>query len=76
MAPTGKNSTRAPARTVAGDPLDAADVLHRVELARRLLALAASQHHQSKLNLDLAAVGLAELEVDLAALGLRTAVAK
>jgi hypothetical protein len=58
-------------KSVSGEPLEAADVLQRIELARRLLALAASQHHQSKLNLDLATVGLAELEVDLSQRGLR-----
>ena len=67
----GNDTTRAPA--VGGtEPLDAAEVQHRIELARRLVALAAEQTRQSLLNLDLARTGLAEIETDLAIRGLKT----
>lgn len=57
-------------KSVSTDPLSWADIQHRIELTRRLVSLAASQHGQAKLNLDLAAVGLAELETELATRGI------
>ncbi|MEI9951852.1 MAG: hypothetical protein WDO74_23435 [Pseudomonadota bacterium] len=57
MASTKKITTRA--------PIAKADLLDRVALAMRLLALASDRAHQAQLNVDLAKVGLAELIVDI-----------
>ena len=61
MALAKKNTTRA--------PIAKAELLERVALAMRLLALASDRAHQAQLNVDLAKVGLAELLVDLEQLG-------
>ncbi len=61
MALAKKNTTRA--------PIAKAELLERVALAMRLLALAADRANQAQLNVDLAKVGLAELLVDLEQLG-------
>jgi len=49
--------------------LDRADVTHRVELARRLIALANEQQRQALTNMQLAHAGLGELEAELATRG-------
>ena len=54
-----------PARGASRAPIAKAELLERVALAMRLLALAADRAHQAQLNVDLAKVGLAELLVDL-----------
>lgn len=59
----GKVTTRAPA--AGSTPLDRADIQQRIDLSRRLLALAAEQQRQAALNVGLATVGLAELITDL-----------
>lgn len=56
-----QNTTRA--------PIAKAELLERVALASRLLALASDRAHQAQVNVDLAKVGLAELLVDLEQLG-------
>lgn len=53
----GKDTTR---------PLDAASVLERVALARRLVALAAERLRQGTVDLDVVRTGLTELEAELA----------
>lgn len=57
-------------KSVSTAQLSWEDVQHRIELSRRLVSLAAHQHGQAKLNLELAAVGLAELETELSARGI------
>jgi hypothetical protein len=57
-------------KTPIPGPLTLAEIQRRVELSRQLVSLAAHQHSQAKLNLELAAVGLAELKTDLALRGL------
>ncbi len=59
-------------RSVSGESLDAASILQRVDLARRLLALAVEQSRQAALNTGLAQVGLAELIADLDRLGVKS----
>ena len=64
----GKDTTPAPA-SKARAPIAKADLLDRVALAMRLISLASEQTRQAQLNADLAKVGLAELIVDLEAVG-------
>lgn len=52
-------------KTVAKEPLTAGDILHAIELQRRLVTMSCDQIRQAKLDLDLAKTGLAELEEDL-----------
>lgn len=58
--------------TATRSPLSASDIQDRVDLARRLIALAAEQQRQAALNTDLARVGLAELITDLESQGVRS----
>jgi hypothetical protein len=46
-------------------PVERGDVLGRIALARRLVALAAAQHHQAAENIGMAIAGLSELEAEL-----------
>ena len=57
-------------RSVSDKPLDWAAFFDRVQLARRLVSIGAEQVRKAQTDFDLARVGLAELEADLAARGI------
>lgn len=48
-------------KTVAKEPLTAGDILHAIELQRRLVTMSCDQIRQAKLDLDLAKTSIAEL---------------
>lgn len=57
--------------TRVAEPRSAVEIAEGIALARRLISLACEQVRQSQINLDLAKVGLAELETELAVNGMK-----
>jgi hypothetical protein len=52
-------------KSVAKPPLTAGDILHAIELQRRLVTMSCDQIRQAKLDLDLAKTSIAELVDEL-----------
>lgn len=60
-------------KTGVAEPRSAVEIAEQVKLARRLISLAGEQARQALINVDLAKVGLADLEAELAVRGMASA---